>query len=372
MIGFSDVYHRRGAGILDQTATHMFSSTVRANPDRLLAIRLAGICKGWQLGVISLFYADKSTTLVITERRKRMDQGTQTLAVVFADISGNTLLYKEIGDPLALEKVGQCMNLLTEIIKRNKGQVIKTIGDEIMGTFSDSNAAVLAASEMQKEISEGFSQDGEMIRLKIGLNFGQVMVEGGDVFGDSVNTAAGLVAMANPGQILTSGATIEALSASLSAKTRSLGRFPFKGRQEQMDVSEVLAESSAGDSDLTLVPGKTLDVETLRVLLLSYRDQKVRLHEEDQIVLLGRDANSDLVVDEQLTSRLHARVEYRHGKFTLIDQSTNGTFVLTDEGEAIHVRREKLVLLKAGQISLGKKFEDDPTELIQFTHKSLE
>ena len=184
-----------------------------------------------------------------------MDQGTQTLAIVFADISGSTLLYKAIGDSLALEKVGQCMDLLTQIIKKNNGQVIKTIGDEIMGTFPGSDAAVLAASEMQKGISVGFSQEEGMIRLKIGLNYGPVMVEGDDVFGDSVNTAAGLVAMANPGQILTSRATIEALSASLSAKTRNLGRFPFKGSQEQMDVFEVLVETTAGDSDLTLVPG---------------------------------------------------------------------------------------------------------------------
>ncbi len=301
-----------------------------------------------------------------------MGEGTQTLAIIFADISRSSRLYKAIGDTLALEKVSQCMDLLTQIIVKNNGQVIKTIGDEIMGTFPGSDAAVLAASEMQRRISEGFPQDGEMIRLKIGLNYGPVMVEGGDVFGDSVNTAAGLVELANPGQILTSRATIEALSASLSAKTRNLGRFPFKGSREQMDVFEVLAGAAVGDSDLTLVPGKTSLVETPRMLLLRYQDQEIQLQEEGQTVLLGRDTQNDLVVDDQFASRQHARVEYRHDKFTLIDQSTNGTFVLTDEGEAIHVRREKLVLQRAGQISLGKKFEDDPTELIQFTYRSVE
>ena len=50
-----------------------------------------------------------------------MGEGTQTLAIIFADISRSSRLYKAIGDTLALEKVSQCMELLTQIIVKNNG-----------------------------------------------------------------------------------------------------------------------------------------------------------------------------------------------------------------------------------------------------------
>ena len=71
---------------------------------------------------------------------------TTNLTILFADISGSTRLYEVLGDAPARAKVATCLQLLTEITERFGGTVIKTIGDEIMCTFSSPNAAVLAAT----------------------------------------------------------------------------------------------------------------------------------------------------------------------------------------------------------------------------------
>ena len=74
---------------------------------------------------------------------------------------------------------------------------------------------------------------------------------------------------------------------------------------------------------------------------------------------------ADIAVAEALASRQHVRVEHRRGKFFIIDQSTNGTYVMADGNEAF-LRREEMPLGDAGQISLGRSFSDDPKEIVEF------
>ena len=68
----------------------------------------------------------------------------------------------------------------------------------------------------------------------------------------------------------------------------------------------------------------------------------------------------------RLISRLHARIELNRNKFVLIDQSTNGTFVQTAEGEESFVRRDSLQLKGEGMIGLGKLPESDSVQTIRF------
>ena len=71
-------------------------------------------------------------------------------------------------------------------------------------------------------------------------------------------------------------------------------------------------------------------------------------------VTLGRADDNDVVVKGNLISRVHARVESSRDKFTLIDESTNGTFVQTDGGDEIFVRRDSTILTGEGVIGLGR------------------
>ena len=68
-----------------------------------------------------------------------------------------------------------------------------------------------------------------------------------------------------------------------------------------------------------------------------------------------------------LISRLHARVEFNRNKFMLIDQSTNGTFVLGKDGEEAFVRRDSMQIRGEGLIGLGKAPDSNSSQVIRYT-----
>ena len=69
---------------------------------------------------------------------------------------------------------------------------------------------------------------------------------------------------------------------------------------------------------------------------------------------LGRDDENDFVYGTELTSRCHARIEHQHKDFYLVDCSTNGTYVQTEDEQVTHVHRNKVKLWGQGWISLGQ------------------
>ena len=83
--------------------------------------------------------------------------------------------------------------------------------------------------------------------------------------------------------------------------------------------------------------------------------------------IIGRSRQSNIIVNSDLASRQHARIVYRKGKYVLIDQSTNGTFVKTQGGKEVYVQGEELPLSGSGFISLGKSVTVDNEHIIYFS-----
>ena len=81
---------------------------------------------------------------------------------------------------------------------------------------------------------------------------------------------------------------------------------------------------------------------------------------------IGRADENDVVVRGNLISRIHARIELARGKFMLIDQSTNGTFVNSLDGEEQFVRRDSVQLKGVGMLGLGKVPEVNSPQTIRF------
>src|SRR5437762_1847365 len=75
-------------------------------------------------------------------------------------------------------------------------------------------------------------------------------------------------------------------------------------------------------------------------IVLRHGTKELVLDENATAITLGRDAGSDIVIDDKKASRLHARMERRRDKFIIIDQSSNGTFVTVDGEPEIMLRRE--------------------------------
>ena len=99
---------------------------------------------------------------------------------------------------------------------------------------------------------------------------------------------------------------------------------------------------------------------------MSFRDQSIEVNDKHKSVIMGRADDNDLVIKGNLISRIHAKVEMRRGKFILVDQSTNGTFVLNLQGEESFVRRDTLELKGEGTIGLGKAEQPGGSLAIHF------
>ena len=292
-----------------------------------------------------------------------MDKSPKNLAILFADISGSAKLYESLGDVEALSTVERCLAIIRQACIDSGGRVVKTIGDEVMAVFPAADGAARAATDMQARISAQQTSRGATLAIHVGFNYGPVLEEGNDVFGDSVTVAARLSNLAKGGQVFTSAQTVEELPPALRARTRSQQAHTVKGKQKDIDLFELVWQET--EDELTAL-STHVKFRPAR-LALKHGDRQIELSEATPTLSLGRDLQNDLVIADRKASRLHARIERRRDKFVLIDHSSNGTYV-TVQGEAeIVLRREELALRGRGQISFGHAYQDDPSEVLGFS-----
>jgi adenylate cyclase len=283
--------------------------------------------------------------------------------VLFADISRSSRLYEVLGDEAAKSIIETCLASLIEIAAQHQGQLVKIIGDEIMVIFPDANATVRAAFQMQEKITQYAALNNLQMGLRIGLNFGPIIHENDDVFGGTVNAAARMVAFAQSGQIITNQSTVKVLATPLQAQTRLLERIPSPGKTERMSVYQIIWERRELTSARTYLSTTTpLTVE----LQLKYHDQVLRLNSGQSGFTIGRNAENDLMVSDDYTSRLHAQIIVRKGKFILVDRSTNGTFVVSPDNSHTFIQREEYLLQNSGWIGLGELRLPDHADVIYF------
>lgn len=292
---------------------------------------------------------------------------TLEIAIIFADLSGSTRLYEVLGDSAARARVARCVDMLCAVVAEFGGSTLKTIGDGIMCTFPTADAAVAAACAMQSRADDeatALTPSGPLaLAIRVGLHVGPAIIEDGDAFGDAVNIAARMGALAKPGQIITTRETVDQLSADLRQHTRFIDHAPVRGKRLTMDIHEILWQPE--DVTMMSIPLARSATE-VPLLHLTYRDSMLVMDAERSVVVAGRSTTADVPVEEPLASRLHVRIEQRRGKYYLTDLSTNGTHVRSAGAQAF-LRREEMLLGLQGEISLGRPFGDTPDEYIRFT-----
>jgi adenylate cyclase len=296
-----------------------------------------------------------------------MSQRLEKLAVLFADICGSTALYENLGDDLARKTISRCINTLSSKAAEFQGTLIKTIGDEIMVTFTSAEAAFNAACAMQAAVANEQPSSGVPLHIRIGFNYGDVIKEAGDVFGNTVNIAARVAAITRAGQSMSTQAVFDALPDNLRSKMRKIMRAEFKGKQELHEIYQIISEQDDMLSTRIGMPAFRKPPDNNEELTLRYRDQTIKINKERRSVVLGREESCDLVVHNDLASRQHVRIEWRFGKFIISDQSTNGTYIRSNDANVVHITREEAVLRGNGSISLGQSFAERPSDLVVFS-----
>ena len=276
------------------------------------------------------------------------------VAILFADVVGSTQLYDKFGDTKASETVADCLEVMKDATHQFNGTVIKTIGDEVMSTFATVEEAMGAAVTMQKRISVDNKQEDRIaVSIRIGCHFGPVVQEQNDIFGAAVHTANRMTSQAKARQIVISGETVQKMNPDLQKQTRQIDVATVRGKLDEVALYELLWNPEEATSMLPTIEWESSDRKASR-MLLTFRDQSIELNDRRKNVLMGRADDNDLVVKGNLISRIHAKVEMRRGKFILVDQSTNGTFVQNVQGEETFIRRDTAELRGEGTIGLGR------------------
>lgn len=135
--------------------------------------------------------------------------GTRSVALLFTDLSGSTAMYEAVGDARAYALVRDHFRLLSGVVEKHGGVVVKTIGDAVMASFHSCGDAFEAALEMRTAF-DGFAAEQDVDprpRLNVGLHTGPALAvhsdaAGLDWFGRTVNLAARAQASARGGELV--------------------------------------------------------------------------------------------------------------------------------------------------------------------------
>ncbi len=289
------------------------------------------------------------------------------LAILFADIAGSTRLYETLGDAPARRIVSKALRILMRIIQEHEGTVVKTIGDEIMCTFSHPTLAARSAIEMHKSLRKAVASreiDVPKLAVRVGFHFGEVIREKGDVFGDAVNVAARIVAQAKSHQVLTSRQTVNVLEDDLRGAARFVDQAAVKGKAEAIDLFDLIWDHE----NVTLVEAVAPDLSREgKSMSLRFHDATTVFDSSRLSLTIGRGVENDIVLTDGLASRLHGRIERRRDRFFYVDLSINGTYVQVSGERELYVRRDETALIKSGVISPGRPTKGNSEHCIFFS-----
>lgn len=290
------------------------------------------------------------------------------VTVLFADISGSTRLYELIGDQLAEELISTTLKQLSSIIIRNNGDIIKSIGDELMCRFPAADDAISAARQMHEFLANkpAPSQDYKLA-IRVGAHHGQVIESEGDIFGDCVNLAARVTALARAGKTLITEYTQNQLSGEHKKHCRHFLQTTVKGKEQPIDVYDVTWEQT---DELTRIVGRNSIHPSENIMTLKHGDSVLVLSPGTlPSAKLGRGTTCHLVIPSPNASREHCSIEINRGKFIFTDHSANGTYVRHNETE-LFFHQERIPLLGNGQISLGEPSTTNSEFLIEYSINS--
>lgn len=214
------------------------------------------------------------------------------LAMLFTDMEGSTKTSSIHGDHAAMELLRVHELLVRKAATAHEGRVVKSTGDGYLLAFNDPVAAVAGALEIRNGLADhNATHTDHPVRVRLGVNVGPAIEEGGDLYGLAVNTAARITAKAAAGQVLVS----EAVQSHVAAERPDWiivdrGLFWLKGIRQQWRLYEITDRSPT--DPISHVTGRMpfVDRDAPRAVLRRHVDAANDGH--GSFVLVSGDAGS--------------------------------------------------------------------------------
>src|SRR5713226_5885982 len=181
------------------------------------------------------------------------------VAVFAADVEGYSRLMgaDEVG---TLKGLTERRAILDRLIGDHRGRIANTAGDSVLAEFGSAADAVQCAVDAQTALAAANSGvvPDRRISFRIGIHIGDVMVRAGDLFGDGVNIAARLQALAQPGGVCVSGTTYEQVRKVLPVTFADLGALQVKNIEEPIRAYSVGEPTNSARSAAALAERSNL------------------------------------------------------------------------------------------------------------------
>jgi len=183
----------------------------------------------------------------LLEERVKLDSLLQEkfskkITVMFTDIKGSTSFYETQGDIDGRVMVHRHNEIVLPIIEQSSGTLLKTIGDATMSFFDKPEEALNAAIQILRALTE-YNRDRpakEQIHVRIGLNYGTGIVEHNDIYGDIVNVASRVEALADAGEIMVTEDLYKAVRSHDEFIFRFFKKVSVKGKKEPISAYRLL------------------------------------------------------------------------------------------------------------------------------------
>ncbi len=282
----------------------------------------------------------------------------KNLCVLVVEIVGRSRLTEALGSTEARHAMDRCSHRVDRAIAANSGEILRNEDDRICATFERCDNAILAACEMLDRVLCLPPLRGLRMTIRVGVHYGAAY-PADEPAGDGELVAARLATAARRGQALASGAVAMLLS---PATRHFVGSEPVSVTElEGLEWPVYPLSRHAGM--VTSIPPAIRVSQRLRI-----RHQQDVLFVEDQrpVLLLGRELGNDVVIIDPRASRQHVRIERRRDGFFLVDQSTNGTYVVEEDGKERCIKRGEVPLVGPGRIGCGFSANEVERDLVFF------
>ena len=179
-------------------------------------------------------------------------------AILAADVAGYSRLMGADEEGTLARLKAHRRELIDPAIAQHRGRIVKTTGDGMLVEFASVVDAVKCAVEIQRAMRERETElpPDKLIQFRIGVNTGDVIIDGDDIHGDGVNVAARLEALAEPGAICVSGGAWDQVRGKVQITANDLGEKQLKNIERAVRVYRITTEASLTERPALTLPDK--------------------------------------------------------------------------------------------------------------------
>lgn len=274
---------------------------------------------------------------------------------VHAALTGTGLLSKPVDESLAGHPLERRINRIERVASAYRGRIDRRMENGRVFFFDAADAAVLAACEMQHRCAALPQVSAQRLSLRIGIHQITVRERSHDNYSPNDETAEHLAAIDDT--VVVSERIFTALNLDLRTIARPVSNVSSATVAYQIDWRREIPSSAYGGESFWPTHYSATPISPY--LRLSYGMKSLELTAENPVVTVGRDPSCDLVLTGVHVSRNHCRIERKIDRIVLIDRSTNGTCIASDEGKARLVKNEAVALYGNGLIFFGRPFNGE-------------